>query len=740
MESGDSSTQVPASAGGRRGRTLAGTGGGFGGRILALLVMLLAAAVVAPAQAAFYHQSFEEISPSTGLPPGWSVIPSWNQPWVLTAADSTIYGAAPPSLRLTLPLVTLSYDVRSPFIPLENVNGEYTLEVALRCEEPDFVFRVEAIVCDLNGGWLEEIPLIAVTAQDDRGFRVYRAPIYHKDTDRPGKCFLLFGLPYAKQLRGGRIWIDDLEVRSGHEAGALDLYLVPQVVAAGEPVEVHATCGRGNVSLRVYREGAARTEVLGPLEITDLAEQPVPQDASENGCRWPVSTLLATQTDWDTGVYIISLDDGDRTAEAMLVVRGKGTEGPVLVVIPTHTDQAYNLWGGRSFYSHPRAWRISFERPTFYGVPGFYAMPVHLIRWLEREGIGYGVATDDDLHAHPELLFSYRGVILAGHPEYWTRAMKENLESYAAYGGSILCLSGNNCWWQTRLEATAEGSRQIVCYKSDSGQDPYRKIDPSLVTTRWDLPPVDEPPERFLGLSYLYGGAVNGNVSSTQRGIYDWLDGHGGYRAYRTGHWVFAGTGLEDGQTFGRGQAIVGVEVDGIPLRWRNGLPEVQPDAKASSAFTILGYAPAFNVIKSDSTGVAVMTLMERGDAFTFNAGTTGWCWGLAADSVVQRITRNLITHLPGHLPSRPGRLVLRLAPNPASSSIVAEVLGSSVPPRIAAFSVDGRRLVDLTLHRRGLGYGRVWWDFRDAHGNLLPSGVYWLSAGTATSPVVHLR
>ena len=59
--------------------------------------------------------------------------------------------------------------------------------------------------------------------------------------------------------------------------------------------------------------------------------------------------------------------------------------------------------------------------------------------------------------------------------------------------------SGNDIYWQVRYEQI---EHLMVCYKNFAGQDPMWQIDPSLVTTRWDLPPLNRPGETLQGVRF----------------------------------------------------------------------------------------------------------------------------------------------------------------------------------------------------------------------------------------------
>lgn len=79
-------------------------------------------------------------------------------------------------------------------------------------------------------------------------------------------------------------------------------------------------------------------------------------------------------------------------------------------------------------------------------------------------------------------------------------------------------------------------------------------------------------------MSFLYAGYHNYGSSFLEQ------NGFGGYRVYRTNHWIFEGTGLRDGDSLGRTATVVGYEADGTLLEAR--------DAQGRLAWDSNGYYP----------------------------------------------------------------------------------------------------------------------------------------------------
>jgi hypothetical protein len=208
---------------------------------------------------------------------------------------------------------------------------------------------------------------------------------------------------------------------------------------------------------------------------------------------------------------------------------------------------------------------------------------------------------------------------------------------------------------------------------------------------------------------------------------YDWLSGYGGYTVYRTDHWVFANTGLAEGDTLGQPLAIVGYEVDGTPIEWVDGRPQVLPEGGTPPHFVVLGQTPCWNYLTDpNGTGVALMGIMEQGDSFIFNGGTTGWCWGLAGDPLVQQVTRNLIDRLDRRPSPRPLTLTPYVYPNPCHENVAIEFSRASGEEEVIVFDANGRLVRRCALQWLSPLRNGATWDLRDARGVLVPSGLYY--------------
>jgi hypothetical protein len=485
------------------------------------------------------------------------------------------------------------------------------------------------------------------------------------------------------------------------EGGYASLNSAPQ----GGVIDLHISTATPTYTILIYREGPSR---LLMKRITGLhgVERNCPEPGYETGCGWPVAYSLEVPASWASGVYTAQFNTGPNGTSSKLIIfvvreETPGSTAPILFSVASNTHSAYNEVGGKSLYDYNSsnlvpATTVSYDRPYRQGGDGKYYEREHpFVMWAESMGYPVEYATDVDIHADPGLLFHYRCFVIAGHAEYWTREMRENLDAFVKAGGNALILAGNTCWWQVRLSPDL---RRITGYKDSAfTRDPFAiDADPSndhLITTHWFRLPVPEPENSTTGLSWRDGGYHN------YKSAFLVANGFGGYRVYRTDHWAFQGTGLADGDMIGREAAIVGYEVDGTLLEARaasgspawdaqgfyplsGALPYVTNTkvSRTPENFVVLGLAPS-------TKGHAVMGLFESSaGGHVFNAGTTNWVMGLESDPLVARITENLLDFFSGLAP----RTNLRPAARIEGSFPVGSFTGSEVHLRGRGFDPDG--------------------------------------------------
>jgi hypothetical protein len=385
---------------------------------------------------------------------------------------------------------------------------------------------------------------------------------------------------------------------------------------------------------------------------------------------------LDVPADWLPGVYLAVLVEGDgrgramracaavldeRSAQALFVVRGAGGDcAPILYKLPLLTYHAYNQAApDRSpswcLYSLPEPAAlprpvppsVSLRRPgggtggTPWDIANFDPFDptprqtfahwdARFVAWLERCGYPVDYCTDLDLHRDPGLLDRYRLLVSAGHDEYWSDRMRQHAERFVRRGGNMAFFGGNTCWWRVSFDDRSS----------------FRRV------ATWSDPIGPDRPENLLtGVSFRNGGERD-------------RDDHPrpvGYRVQHADHWVYAGTGLRDGEVFGDqpDEYLVGYECDGAHFdrgRLARGRPaEPTGDDGTPPDFTILGVGDTGASGWGLGNRAATMGLHggSGGSVFAgtvFTAATTDWPRVLAGGTsrAVEQVTRNVLDRLAG--------------------------------------------------------------------------------------------
>ena len=526
-------------------------------------------------------------------------------------------------------------------------------------------------------------------------------------------------------------------------ASSIEGYVWPPSAVQGDTVGIYVSTDTTSYDIRILREGASTVQYLEILGLPGVS-QVTQVCAWVEGSGWILSHALPIPTDWPSGVYFAELTaPGADTSYAVFTVveDAPGSTGSILFQNSITTWHAYNYWGGKSLYdgtstNNQRAWEVSFQRPYVRanGRGSFIEWELPFIRWVENEGYVIEYCTNIETHADPDLESNYSVFLSVGHDEYWSKEMRDNIEGRIASGGEVGFFGGNTCWWQIRFSDELD---RVICYK-DKFLDPLYGVDDDRVTVNWVSDPVLRPENIMTGVSWSNGGFVNSGP------WYPDSLGYGGYTAHRTYHWVFDGTGLSDSSGFGQPSTIVGYETDGALFTMQNGVPVGTGQDSTPLSYLILGTSVA-------SKGFATMGIYEQGGT-VFNAATTDWSHGLATDSTVAQITRNVIEGLLAgtttvgvedpHLRIRP-RVRLQVMKNPTAGGTRIQWEGNiGSNPILSVFDLHGRLLAQPTFWNDSAG-GFSDWDGADQKGRRAPPGVYFIrlrgSNGSAVGKVVIL-
>ncbi len=247
---------------------------------------------------------------------------------------------------------------------------------------------------------------------------------------------------------------------------------------------------------------------------------------------WRVKFIRAG--DWPSGLYFLRTQADDRrTSDAPFIVRPRrfGSQSRVAVVLSTNTWQAYNFrdangdgWGD-SWYVSSAIRSVDLNRPYLdFGVPfRFRDWDLTFISWLNKTGKQVEYLSDDDVERFrngDELRRAYDLVVFPGHAEYVTKHAYDVVERYRDLGGNLMFLAANNFFWKVR------------------------RVGHRLVKEKqWRT--LGRPEAALVGVQY-----VGSNHGEKQAGFV--------VTGAQTLPWAFAGTGLTDGDVFGR----YGIEID----------------------------------------------------------------------------------------------------------------------------------------------------------------------------------
>ena len=501
-------------------------------------------------------------------------------------------------------------------------------------------------------------------------------------------------------LPGTTSWI----LNNPAQAHEIEGYASLTSVDLGGQISFYVNTVDPSYRIDIYRmgwyAGLGARQLLGGLQFPGI-HQPIPSPDPTTGlieCNWTSQYTLTIPDSWVSGVYLAKLTgSGGKQSYMIFVVRDDNRVSDFLFTSSVNTYQAYNNWGGKSLYGYNSgtpAVKVSFNRPYAIGsqqplsasgvgagdflttgAPAAETVPAgweyNAVRWLEQQGYDVTYTTDVDIHERGNLLTHHKGILIVGHSEYWSWQMRSNIMAARDGGINLAAWSANTLFWQVRLEASAitgAADRTMVCYKSTA--DP---VSGQLTTIQWRQ--LGFPEEAVIGVHFVWDPA---NIDMI---------------VTNTSHWVFAGTGLQDGA---RLSGLLGYEIDAIS--------ELSPP-------TALALSAANN------SNMAIYTASSG--AFVFATGSMQWNWGLDDYNTAA-------------VPNSP---VVRVSVlNPAAQQVSRNLLARFVqPPTVSPQESTIGPSASLQLKVLGTGSGNVTWSMSPLVGTLSPTGLY-TAPGTITT------
>ena len=392
---------------------------------------------------------------------------------------------------------------------------------------------------------------------------------------------------------------------------------------------------------------------------------------------WQPSYVLTIGADWTTGIYLAKFIDGTGLQTYVpFDVRGNDHSAYVAVT-PDTTYAAYDTWGGASLYelddtvpgedlNAARASKVSFDRPYLEGNGSSQVLlyEVYAIHWWERQGYDISYISDVDLHENPAQLLNHRAYISLGHDEYWTKEMRDGVESARDHGVGLAFLGANASYWQMRFEPDSAGvpDRIVVCYKVTSypntlANDPLYGSDNTRVTAQWRDPVIGRPENALVGIMYS-------DFSHQQQG-FPWV-----LSAQANAPFV-DGTGLQTGQHYGCD--VVGYEWDHV---FMNGAGPANLQVLATSS-------------TKNQNGVADVSnttyYIAPSHALVFASGSIYWAQSL---DNYRFLTDNLCSHQTSEVPGM--------------QKLMANIMNGLITPQ----ALSGQALASATRNPSSIGVG----------------------------------
>jgi N,N-dimethylformamidase len=404
-------------------------------------------------------------------------------------------------------------------------------------------------------------------------------------------------------------------------------------------------------------------------------------------CRWPQSLSVDIPGDLRSGAYAIRLSaDGFETERLPIFVEPATPTAKFAVIVPTLSYLAYAndhpgtqaqmaqatasrtpvlMDGDMYMHDHPELGLALYDahadgsgsgysslrrpllnmRPTHRYHVGAWQLPadLHLLSWLDDEGIDYDIVTDHTLHERGlDALAPYAAATTTSHSEYYTTSMLDAVEQYVGTGGRFMYVGANGFYWRVVVDPLRPWVMELR--RGDSG------------SRAWQARPGE--------FYHAYSGEKGGRWHTLGRGTNQLFnvgfcaqgfDSAGWFRrlddaADPRAAFIFAGV---EGDTFGRlgtEGGAAGQEIDrydpalGSPpgtlvLATSEGLSEGYIRAVEEIYFLVSGTTPSTDpYVRADVT----YRVNEAGGAM-FTTGSISWCGSLGEDPAVSRITRNVI-------------------------------------------------------------------------------------------------
>ena len=91
-----------------------------------------------------------------------------------------------------------------------------------------------------------------------------------------------------------------------------------------------------------------------------------------------------------------------------------------------------------------------------------FILDMYVVDWLSHFGFEHDVITDEDVDREGvDLLKSYTVLITGGHPEYYSKAMRDAVHAFTQQGGRLMYLGGNGFYWRVAMHRELPGVIEV---------------------------------------------------------------------------------------------------------------------------------------------------------------------------------------------------------------------------------------------------------------------------------------
>ena len=240
---------------------------------------------------------------------------------------------------------------------------------------------------------------------------------------------------------------------------SIEGYIEKNSFFAGEEIEIKCHTFYEKFNVEFFKYPFLNDKIISFNDISGI-KQKYNFNAYLNGADWKTTNKFIIPNHWASGLYMIKLFDKKTEFFFSFVIKDKISK-EITILTPTNTWQAYNEWGGASFYKYNLNRKekktnvniLNFNRPNLSSSPfqesdHLADQEIYFYKWIDENKYNYSTIDDLDLHNNYDLSKT-KILVINNHSEYWTKNMVDNLQNYLTRGGNLINLSGNNIFWKS---------------------------------------------------------------------------------------------------------------------------------------------------------------------------------------------------------------------------------------------------------------------------------------------------